>query len=75
MKEGKSWKTTFCGKFVSNCPTWKEGTRVQVCPRFHIGTYCFKDCIHANCHVGKAKIPQDKVVAFKDYMKTIWSEH
>eukprot|EP00957_Ditylum_brightwellii_P146952 11187959-Ditylum_brightwellii.AAC.1 len=69
MKEGKSWKTTFCRKCVSDCPTWKEGARVRMCPCFHLGVYCFEDCIHADSCAGKAEIPQDEVVAFKDYMK------
>eukprot|EP00957_Ditylum_brightwellii_P131751 10047496-Ditylum_brightwellii.AAC.1 len=74
MKEGGSWKTTFCRKCVSDCHTWKEGKKVRICLHFHIGMYCFRDCIHANSHLSKADISQDKVVAFKDYMKTVCNE-
>lgn len=67
LKEGESWKDTFCGKCVDERPVWNG--KVKMCPRWHIKGVCFKNCHHAESHVPKDRISDEKRKEFLGFMK------
>ena len=70
MIAGETWKGTFCGKCVEDCPNW-SGTKVKMCPRWHSKGDCFSDCRDSESHVPDSSIPDGKKTAFRGYLKKI----
>ena len=44
---------------------------VSMCTRWHSKGYCVGDCQNKDSHVGKSKIPSEKVDEHKEYLKKL----
>eukprot|EP00957_Ditylum_brightwellii_P191108 14551275-Ditylum_brightwellii.AAC.1 len=72
MKEGKTWKGTFCGKCTDCKPNWNDNCKM--CPRWHINGNCFKDCKNAASHVPENEVSNAKELEFIEYMETVHND-
>ena len=68
MLQGETWATHFAGKREGGVE-WDGKT--FMCPRWFITGQCFKNCLHLATHVKKEDVPEAKLTAFADYMKSL----
>jgi hypothetical protein len=69
MKPEEDWRDKFRSALMGDRPFWGQNGRM--CTRWHIRGDCFKDCNNKASHVGKDKIPGEKKVAMKNYIKKV----
>jgi hypothetical protein len=66
VNAGESWAETFSKQLPKERPSW-DG-KINMCARWHIKGDCFDDCSRKESHLGKDKIPADKMASFLTYM-------
>eukprot|EP00957_Ditylum_brightwellii_P012699 959901-Ditylum_brightwellii.AAC.1 len=62
MKEGESWKGTFCGKSAKSRPDWDD--EIKMCACWFIKGDCFSDCKNAASHVAEKDVSDERKKAF-----------
>ncbi len=66
LKTGETWAANFANKLDGRVK-WDD--TCFMCARWLIVGRCFSNCNNAKSHVAAADIPDDKLTAFKEYMR------
>jgi len=66
LKTGETWAANFANKLDGRVK-WDD--TCFMCARWLIVGRCFSNCNNAKSHVAAADIPEDKLTAFKEYMR------
>ena len=72
FQRGESWRD-IREKCVKSRPSWGNGK--VMCARWHTKGDCYSDCRNKESHVGKDKVPDDKVIEYKEYLAKVCSQN
>ena len=69
LKPEEDWVVNFRGALVGD-RRFLNG-KSKLCTRWYVRGDCFKNCTNKASHVGKDKIPDDKKVGMRNYIKKV----